>query len=62
MMVAAKSEDLEFFPPYPGNFSNIDTQSYQLSFSVRPLSDTQQAQKNPLSGGANYLYHLKEPG
>jgi hypothetical protein len=40
MMVAAKSEDLEFSPPYLGNFSKGDAQSQAMSFSVRPTTDT----------------------
>jgi hypothetical protein len=36
MMIAAKSEDLEFSPPYPGNSSKGDAQSQTMSFSVRP--------------------------
>jgi hypothetical protein len=35
MMVAAKSEDLEFFSPYPGNFSKRDAETYPLSFVFR---------------------------
>jgi hypothetical protein len=41
MMVAAKSEDLEFSPPYPGNFSKGDAQSQIMSFSVRPTRDAE---------------------
>jgi hypothetical protein len=41
MMVAAKSEDLEFSPPYLGNFSKGDAQSQTMSFSVRPIADSQ---------------------
>jgi hypothetical protein len=32
MMVTAKSEDLEFPPPYLGNFSKGDTQKFILGF------------------------------
>jgi hypothetical protein len=39
MMVAAKSEDLEFSLPYLGNFSKGDAQSQTMSFSVRPGTD-----------------------
>jgi hypothetical protein len=37
MMAAAKSEYLEFPPPYLGNFSKGDAQSQTMSFSVRPI-------------------------
>jgi hypothetical protein len=36
IMGAAKSDDLEFSPPYPGNSSKEDAQSQTMSFSVRP--------------------------
>jgi hypothetical protein len=41
MMIAAKSEDLEFPPPYLGNFSKGDAQPQTISFSVRPQAVTQ---------------------
>jgi hypothetical protein len=50
MIIAAKSEDLEFSPSYPGNFSKGDAQSPTMSFSVRPVSDAQQLIDNKLSG------------
>jgi hypothetical protein len=45
MMVAAKSEDLEFPPQDLGNFSKGDAQSQTMSFSVRPFSDTRNNKK-----------------
>jgi hypothetical protein len=49
MMVAAKSEDLEFPPPYLGNSSKGDAHSQTMSFSVRPGTDIQDLVHNLLT-------------
>jgi hypothetical protein len=46
MMVAAKTEDLEFSPPYLENFSNIDAQKTLAGGNLRPTPDAQKIAKS----------------
>jgi hypothetical protein len=46
MMVAVKSEDLEFSPLYLGNFSKGDAEKQYLGFRVRPTAGTHCPYKN----------------
>jgi hypothetical protein len=57
MMVAAKSEDLEFSPPYLGNFSKGDAQSQTMSFSVQPYIDSHLSAE-AIKVGPHYLNNL----
>jgi hypothetical protein len=41
MLVAAKSEDLEFYPPYLGIFSKGDAQLAELGDNFRPEAAAQ---------------------
>ena len=55
MMVDTKSEDLDFSPPYLGNFSKGDAETQVLSFSIRPLSDPQISPETTIFG--SYLFN-----